>query len=329
MSRQLRYRVTAIVLGGLIFGAPMLTNGTASAEQTGAGGRQVTFEGGGMLGLSCRSRPDVESMVVPAESTIRVVNRTGHNANLQLGGETKGMLPDDAATEVVFRRGTTAVLLKPTCALGDEAVPVLVTAAPSASAAMPDPIPVPSGGNPATSAGASSGSGAPSGAVAGSTLPDTVPSSGRPARVPSATSHSSTRGPGSRRTGTVTQAATTAEQAMPPGGAATRIKASRTSPGTTGSAVPAFAGMPPGDEKEVLPGVPRMGAASVGSDAQLPSVSAPTAAAAAEPVAAMAPIRETGPIGLLALTAAVCVMGVGAAAIRAIVSQRANRSRMA
>jgi len=46
-------------------------------------------------------------------------------------------------------------------------------------------------------------------------------------------------------------------------------------------------------------------------------------------VAAMEPMRDGGAIGLLALTAAVCVIGVGAAAIRSIVSQRANRAKVA
>src|SRR3954447_8623485 len=111
MSRQVRYRVTALVLGGFLLGAPLLTNGTASAGQVQGGGRQVVFGGGSVFGLSCRSRPDVESMTVPADSTVRVINRTGHNARLELGGTTEGSIPDDGSTEVVFRRGTTAVLL--------------------------------------------------------------------------------------------------------------------------------------------------------------------------------------------------------------------------
>jgi len=131
MSRQVRHRVTAVVLGGLLLGTPLLTNGTASAEQVEDGRRQVVFDGGGILGLSCRSAPNVGSMTVPADSTVRVVNRTGYSARLQLGGTTKGTVPDDGSTEVVFRRGTTAVLLSPSCALGDESVPVLVTATPS------------------------------------------------------------------------------------------------------------------------------------------------------------------------------------------------------
>jgi hypothetical protein len=50
---------------------------------------------------------------------------------------------------------------------------------------------------------------------------------------------------------------------------------------------------------------------------------------AAEPVAAMATLPESQPIGLLAVMAIVCVLGVGAATIRAIVSQRASRTPIA
>jgi hypothetical protein len=46
-------------------------------------------------------------------------------------------------------------------------------------------------------------------------------------------------------------------------------------------------------------------------------------------VAAMEPMPEGAPIGLLAVIAAVCVLGVGVAAIRAIVSQRANQAKLA
>ncbi|WP_433299464.1 hypothetical protein ACQP2F_46255 [Actinoplanes sp. CA-030573] len=332
MSRQFRYRVTAFVLGGLIFGAPLLTNGTASAEQTDLldeGGRQVTFDGGGMLGLSCRSQPDIESMVVPAESTIRVVNRTGYSARLLLSGQSKGTLPDDAATEVVFRRGTTSVLLKPNCTLGDDdSSPVMVTASPSASAAMPDPIPVPSGGDSAAATPSGSAAG-PSGSTSVSTLAGAAPAT-HSSRLTPATGHAGVRAPASTlRTSTVSQAAATAAQAMPQGGGAARVK-SKTSAGTPGSTVPAFAGMPPGDRKALIPGVPPLDLAQATPDAAPAAATPPpTEIAAAEPVAAMTPMRQTAPVGLLGVIAAVCVMGVGAAAIRAIVSQRANRAKVA
>src|SRR5690349_17974682 len=180
MSRQFRYRITAFVLGGLIFGAPLLTNGSASAEQvspSSEGGRQVTFSGGGVLGLSCHSTPDIENMVVPADSTVRVINQTGYSAQLRLGGDTKGTVPDDAATDAVFRRGTTSVLLKPNCPLGDDATPVMVTATPSAPAQMPDPMPAPSDGGSSVSAMAAAGTSSSSGSASGSpgsTLPDSA-----------------------------------------------------------------------------------------------------------------------------------------------------------
>jgi hypothetical protein len=283
-----------------------------------------------MFGLSCRSEPDVESMVVPAESTVRLVNRTGYNAKLQLGGETKGILPDDESTEVVFRRGTTEVLLKPTCALGDDATPVLVTAAPSTPATMPDPIPAPSGGDQVASAAAPSGPGPQSGQVAaGTTLPDSAPA-GEPSRITPAVGKPGSAVPGSPRTSAVVRAVTSAARTVPQAGGATRPKIkNRTTAGTGSSTVPAFSGMPPGDEKRLLRGVPRIDAVPATTGAQPQAATVTTEVAAAEPVAAMAPIRETGRIGLLGLIAAVCVMGVGAATIRAIVSQRANRAKMA
>lgn len=313
MSRQFRYRMTALALGGLIFGVPMPANGTASAEQVRENGRQVTFEGGGMLDPFCRSEPDVESLTVPADSTVRVINRTGYSAKLQLGGATKGTLPDDAATEVVFRRGTTAVVLKPNCPLGDDPTPALVTAAPSASATMPDPIPAPSDDQPSI-AMAPSNSSAPSGSV--------QPGSASPAERPSRVQLVRTRRPDALRA---------AVTSMPPGGASARSKikskakpVSRTPQGRAHT----FAGMPPGDARTVVSGVPQMDVAPLIEDREA-AAPAQREIAAAEPVAAMEPMPDGAPIGLLGLIASVCVLGVGAAAIRAIVSQRANRAKLA
>ncbi|MEV4352276.1 hypothetical protein AB0J83_48090 [Actinoplanes sp. NPDC049596] len=323
MSRQFRQRVTALALGGLIFGAPMLVNGTASAQRIPEGARQVTFAGGGMLGVSCESRPDVESMTVPAQSTIRVVNRTGYAAKLLLGGDSKGTLPDDSATDVVFRRGTTAVTLKPNCPLGDdEAEPMMVTASPSAAAAMPDPSPGPSSADPEPVSMAPSGGDEPS----RTRRADSATPGERPSRVKSAASRPGGRPPAAPPTSAVTQAATDAVQTMPHGGADNLPKVKTRVPGgTAGGSAPAFAGMPPGDERALLHGVPPIDLEPVAAAPAAPT-SAPTEAAAAEPVAAMRPMSDGGPIGLLAVIAAVCVLGVGAATIRAIVSQRANRA---
>jgi hypothetical protein len=327
MSRQVRYRMMALVLGGLLLGTPLLANGTASAEQVEGAGRQVVFGGGGVFGLSCRSQPDVESMTVPADSTIRVVNSTGHSANLQLGGTTKGSIPENGSTEVVFRRGTTAVLLSPSCALGDESIPLLVTATPTDPAAMPDPIPVPTDSSASTTTQADSAQASTS--AAGSALPDSVappattqhPAAGSAAGRPSQVRTRTTR-PGSAAI-----AAATAVEAMPQGGSGSRIK-TRLLRGT-GTAAPAFSGMPPGDHRAIVPAVPPV-SFSPAVDAAPAAPSVPVSeVAAAEPVASMRPMSPSGPSGLLALIATVCVIGVAVGAIRAFVSQRASRTMIA
>ncbi|MBL7261421.1 hypothetical protein [Paractinoplanes lichenicola] len=330
MSRQVRQRVTAIVLGGLIFGAPMLANGTASADPVPEGVRQVTFSGGGMFGISCHSRPSVESMTVPAQSTIRVVNQTGYAADLLLGADSKGTVPDDSSTEVIFRRGTTSVTLKPDCPIGDESDPVLITASPAVSTATdPEPAPDASADDAKPMSLAPSDPDDPSGSPSGS---QAAPAE-RPTRDRAATTRPSTREPWTPRTGATAQVASSAAQGLPHGGAAHRPK-TKTAAGTPGSAAPAFAGMPPGSEPTLLPGEPQVDLEPMTVDAApvvpAPPPVPPTQIAAAEPVAALQPLPEGGnPLGLLALTAAVCVVGVTVAAIRAIVSQRANRAGIA
>jgi len=311
--------VAAVLLGGLLLGAPLLTNGTANAEQSEAGTRQVVFGGGGVLGLSCRSRPEVGALTVPADSTVRVVNRTGHRAKLRLGGTTKGTIPDDGSTDVVFRRGTTAVLLSPNCALGDESTPLLVTATPSAPATTPDPVPAPSGDDAEPTP---SGSGPSSTPAGGSAMPDTVAPPIAPQRTittrPGTTSPSTLRPAG--------QSAATAAQGMPQGNATTRIK-TRIMRGTR-EVAPTFAGMPPGDDKTIVGGVPTLTLPTT-TDAAPAAAGLPSMAAAAEPVAAMEPLPENGSVGLLGAVAGICVVGVAVGAIRAIVSQRASRTPIA
>jgi hypothetical protein len=310
MSHQVRYRITALLAGGLLLGVPLLTAGTANAGQTGDDGPEVVFAGGSVLGLSCSSEPEVESLTVPAGTTVRVINHTGHSAWLRLGGTPQGQIPDNGSTEVNFRRGTTAVLLSPACALGDEASPLLVTAVPSDSATMPDPI-----SGPSDAAAPSTDGGSPSASTDGSALPDSAPAGPARSTSPSATTARASR----------SAAAVSAVQAMPPGGSASP-RLTKTLRGTRGAAR-AFSGMPPGDAKRLLPAVPTIGLPQLTDTA--PAEVPPPAAVAAEPVAATASLPGSQPIGLLAVTAAVCVLGVGAAAIRAIVSQRASRTPIA
>jgi hypothetical protein len=330
MSRQVRHRVTATIVGGLLLGLPLLINGTASADQgTGADQgtaadqvkvrRQVIFTGGGVLGLACQSRPNIEAMTVPADTAVRVVNRTGHSAKLQLGKASRGTIPNDDSTEVVFHQGTTAVVLAPSCTVGDEFTPLLVTATPSKSVAMPDPIPTP----PDTSDSSwipivPTDSDTPPALTADSVRPHAVghltrphhpkpAHTGRPSHVQTLGSHP----------GPVVMAATTAPQSTPPASPATPIK-SKTLSGTEPAERP-LAARHSGADKTTAPRVPRRSSAPATWAAPEPTV----ALAAAEPAGPMKPMSESGPIGLLAVTAFVCVIGVAVGAIRAFVSQRA------
>ncbi|MDI6099110.1 hypothetical protein QLQ12_10930 [Actinoplanes sp. NEAU-A12] len=332
MSRQFRYRTAALLLSGLIFGAPLLTNGTASAEQVEADDRHVSFGGGGVLGLSCGSKPSVESMTVPASSVVRVVNQTGHDAQLKLAGTPKGTIPAAGAAEVVFRRGTTAVLLTPDCAIGEDALPMLITAAPSSSSEEPGPTSAPASGGASVMMSKPAGSGTPSRTSAGSALPDSIGPGSRPSRTSSKEVRQGARRPAESRPATAQGTATLA-QTMPQGGIGPRIKA-KPLRGTAGVGVPAFAGMPPGDKKTFVPSSSAQArAASPASAADevmtVADTTGPGSLDAAQPVAAVGRIEEGHPLGLLGLTALVCVLGVAVAAIRAIVSQRASRTNLA
>jgi hypothetical protein len=330
MSRQFRYRITAFLLGGLIFGAPLLANDMAKAEQrkpsSGAGWR-ATFSSGGVRGVSCRSRPSTESMSVPAGSTVLLVNETGHSAQLRLGGARKETVADHSATEVVFRHGTTSVLLKPNCRRADDATPMLITATPSAAAQMPDPTPAPSEGGSSASVLAATAASSPS--ASRGTRPDSASTVARHRRLKPARSR---RGPRAQPTlpdSAVAQAAVAAAAApgMPHGGAS-RVPVR--SSGTPGDPVPAITSLSPGESDAPVPVVPQPDLSSAGQEALTAAPAPPSAEiAAARTVASVGPIQVSGPIGLLAVTAAVCVMGVGAAAIRTIVSQRAKRSKAA
>ncbi|GAA2844675.1 hypothetical protein Acy02nite_45800 [Actinoplanes cyaneus] len=324
MSRQFRYRMAALVASGLIFGLPLLTNGTASAGQLQPGDRWVTF-GAGMLGLSCDSRPNVEKMTVPAESTLRVINRTGHDARLELAGRPGGVIPENGAAEVLFRRGTTPVVLTPDCSGSGDPIPMLVTAVPSIAATLVDPAP---GGSDASGlpalvnrvSGQSSASGP---AVSRTRQPRARPSQGA--------GHGGSRDQDDRRA----RADASRSAAAQPDKATAHHSKDRIAR-TAQARDPGSAGVPPAGRGTQAP--PSGVATGVTGDDALPRASAtdpfpqsgePVDAPAAEPVAAVGPLRTGRPIGLLGLTAVVCMLGVLTAAIRAIVSQRASRSNLA
>ena len=329
MSRQVRHRVIALGLGGFLLGATLLTTGTANAEQVAVGGRQVVFAGGGLLGLSCTSTPSVESLTVTADKTVEVVNRTGHTARLLIDGDAGASIPDDGSTAVTFRRGTTAIALDPSCVIAEESTPVLVTATPSVPP-QPEPNPGPSSGDPEPSSpAATSPESTPPTSDSSSTAPGGESSAPTVTTPPTHTTRPTHNSPVPvRTTTTAVQAATTAAQAMPQGG--TGMRDTTDSTGTPPAALPAFSGMPPGDDKTLLSGVLPVEVPETTTPAAPAAMAGPAPGnVAAEPLAAMRPMPESRPIGLLALIACVCVVGVAVGAIRAFVSERASRTLLA
>jgi hypothetical protein len=317
MSRQVRYRVMAVALGGLLVGAPLLTSGTAEAAVAQSGPR-VIFGGGGWPGFSCRSSPDVESMRVPAASTVLVVNRTGHDGRLLLGGTDRGLIRQDGATLVRFQHGTTSVLIDPNCSLGNAAGSAMV------STDSPDPTdsgPSPDGTDSAPPDDDPAWAQEPfvdSGPVG--PAPDAPTSAAQ--HAPATISHGGGARPGRARRGAGT---VTAKKALPPRAVLPKIKvkAPARTPGAVVSPVtvaPVGSGATPGVRKGEVP--------PVATPVPAARVVPPARVAAAEPVATMRPLPPERPIGLLALVAAVCAVGVGVAAIRAFVSERAYGARI-
>jgi hypothetical protein len=299
MRPPIRHRAAGVVLAALFSAAPLLVaapafGGLVLTEAT-ESGQQVTFSGGGLLGVSCAARPDVRSVTVDADSTLRVVNRTGYNARLMLDGETQGEVADDGSAQVLFRRGPVTLSMRPSCVLSEESRTVEVQVRAATPTPEPSPEPSPSVESPSVQPTGPSPSGepaAPAGAAAGG-LPDAGAAASRRTAAPGL--------PDKTAAGSTARASGRAGS----GG------------GSTALAVP---GMPPGDS-------PRLGPGSAPADG--PAGGPGSSGVAAEPVAALEPVTETGPVGLLAIMATICVAGVTAGAIRAIASQRASRTKMA
>ncbi|GAA1589946.1 hypothetical protein GCM10009828_013320 [Actinoplanes couchii] len=227
--------------------------------------------------------------------------------------------------------------------------PALVTAIPSAAAEEPEPdpnleIPDDDGAAIVTKA---PGRRFPSRTSVGSARNGRDLTASRPARTGRKEPRRGTRRTDGPRPVTSARTATTAPARTVPSadvGATFKIKpkARARHSGGTGDRAPVFAGMPPGGRAATLPGASdgtpgsQPGIAETDYVAALglePETAAPAAGPSAPgahgPVAVTGPIPDERPVGLLAMTAVVCVLGVGTAAIRAIVSQRASRANMA
>lgn len=300
MRAPIRHRAAGVVLATLFSTAPLLAASPALSGPIPSGltesGQQVVFSGGGLLGVSCAARPDVRSVTVDADSTLRVVNRTGYSARLMIDGDTQGEIPDDGSAQVVFRRGPVTLSVRPSCVLSEESRTVEVQVRAVTPSAEPSPSPSPGTDQPTARPTGATPSGMPAvvpdGSAAGG-LPDAGAPAPRRSAVPGLPDNTTAGGTG-RSNGRA--------------GAAD---------GGTGLVVP---GMPPGDSPRLVP-----------DPADLPATGASARAdgVAAEPVAALEPVTETGPTGLLAIMATICVAGVTAGAIRAIAAQRATRTIMA
>lgn len=147
VRHRARHRTAAAAAAGLFAAAPLLVAEAAYAQPAPAptpreSGKEVVFSGGkGLLGVTCEANPSTSAVTVPAETTLRVVNRTGYRAKLILDGAAQGEIADGGAAPVVFHRGPVTLGLKPSCMIGQEsAVRVEVTAAsgtPSGSGTKP------------------------------------------------------------------------------------------------------------------------------------------------------------------------------------------------
>lgn len=289
----IRRRTVASAAAAFFVAAPLAIGGAAlAAEPAQETNSQVTFSGDGLLGVACGAKPNSASVTVPAESTLRVVNNTGRKAKLLLDGATRGEVASGATADVLFHRGPVELALKPDCMLADEkSVRVEVLAAP--------PPPATNNDTPANPAIVPFGNGG--GNTAGG------------ADNPAATGGDDQQAP----------AGATGDNANPAPGA---------SPGAVDPANPAGDDANPANPADPAnPDAAALSADSFGDPSGGGSLDGATtvAGAAAEPLASVDPVSDSGPTGLLALIATVCAVGVSAGAIRAIVAQRASRTRAA
>ncbi|BCB85959.1 hypothetical protein [Phytohabitans suffuscus] len=141
-----RHRAAATAVAALFAAMPLLVTAAAQAAPArdplpAESGKEVVFSGDrGLLGVSCAANPSTSSVTIPAETTLRVVNRTGYRAKLLLNGASQGEIADGAVAPVVFYRGPVTLGLKPSCMISDEsAVRVEVVPAPRATTPGAEP----------------------------------------------------------------------------------------------------------------------------------------------------------------------------------------------
>lgn len=259
----------------------------------------VEFSGGSVLSLLvCKSQPNTGSVSVPAESRVNFVNRLGQDATLEVDGKPVSEVQPNQAVPVVFKKGPVDVAMTFSCGVGVveefEPVSVGVTAPPAAP-------PAGQGAGQGPGHGPGRGPGPNAGQNAGQDGPASTPTK--------------TAGPAGA-------AAAAANQAMNASPRPTR-KPSSSASSSTGEAD--GTGTEPVDPSLLGPDATSSPAPAANAG---PSTSTDDRVLVEEPVAASGPATNA-PAGLLALVATVCVVGVGIAAIRAIIAQRSSRASYA
>lgn len=153
MPPLLRHHRATVAVAALFAGAPALATAaviTEPAPPAAVGvrdsGRELIFSGDRRLGVRCLARPDLVSTTVPAQTTLRVVNRTGFRTRLLLDGVARGELAGGAVAEVLFRHGPVTVGLRPLCVFAAESAVRVEVGPPPDHLFDIDPVAGPSAG---------------------------------------------------------------------------------------------------------------------------------------------------------------------------------------
>lgn len=296
-----RRRSLALAAATALVGVPLLAGGPTATAATAESAGTVTFSGGcGLLGsgLGANSSPDTEQVRLPAGAGLRFANQLGQAATLRLDGEEAADVPAGGSADVIFHEGPVMATMQIDCLLGESAGAVTVEVARA-----PKPRPEPPAGSGTGSSGGSAGAGGDPGAgssgSAGSGNSQAQP--GSPAQPPAGGWWPD--GPGGA-----------------PGGPG--------APGAAGRPDRAAPGQPPAGPADAIS--PRWGLATEPSGGETAAgragVEPPPAGAEPELARTSGSAPGEGPVGLLALVATVCVVGVSAGAVRALISQRASRA---
>lgn len=279
------WAVAAVTVAAGLAGAPLLAGSPASADPAGT----ITFTGGcGLLGsgLGAESTPDITEVQVPSGTGIRFANQLGQEAQLRLDGEAAAELPAGGAADVTFHSGPVTAAMQIQCLLGTPAGAVTVEVVPADERRSAPP--------------ASSGTGSSSTRTPGSDQSAGSDTAGPSRPAPGPPQPDGWRSP------------------MPPPAITNPSEAD----------IARDSGSEPADRDETgaqwRVGDPLDGGGRSADPARVDSAAGDGDTTEPSLSRTSQPAPENGPIGLLALIATVCVVGVSAGAVRAILTQRAR-----